>query len=102
MLFEEMQYAPKLFLPQGMWQVLLSNLITWANVCPRSTSLAETLLLCAFCWFLGFLSGAAVVILLVSARCRHILWLLIGEFLGPPRTPATPSGESRLAGYRRP
>ena len=43
----------KPFFPRGMWwQVLLSNAVTWANICPR-TSLAETVLLALFCWFLG-------------------------------------------------
>ena len=31
---------------QGMWQVFLSQLVSWANVCPRSASLAEVILLC--------------------------------------------------------
>ena len=85
--------------PQGMWQVILSQLVSWANVCPRSASLAEFILLCGLSRFVGFLCRAITFTLLLSSRCRDLLWVLISELFKPP---ARPAPESRLAGYRRP
>ena len=78
------------------WQVLLSNAVTLDNIWPR-TSLAETVLLALFCWFLGLLSGVLLTTLVISARCRHLLWVLVCEGL---RSAPIFSPEERIAAYR--
>ena len=83
---------------RGMWwQVLLANLASWSQVCPRA-SLAETILFGGGCWLFGFLSGAALATIFLSPRCRSIIALCIRECLsGPPFL----SPEERIAAYRR-
>ena len=79
-----------------MWQVLLINLLVWTNFCPRSTTLAETILLGGVCWGWGFLSGAVFTLMIVSTLCRQLLWVLTTQCLRPP---ATPIPGDRLAGW---
>ena len=69
----------------------------WTNLCPR-TSLAETILLGATCWVLGFISGACVATLIISARCRQVLWLLVREAVANVPAPLT---KNRLVAYRQ-
>ena len=87
-----------LFVLEGMWwQALLSNLVTLTQICPRTT-FAETALLCLGCWFLGFLTGGALAVFILSTRCRQVCWAL---HRGLPSHATSAHPEERIAGYRR-
>ena len=96
--FEVMHVALQPFVSERMWQVVLSNLVTWSNLCPR-TRLTETALLVILSWGLSFCCPGFFATFLLSSRCHQVVWVLITEAFRP--VGPAPSGH-RLAGYRRP